>query len=184
MDLRDLSKSMVLFENRHKIIDSLDSILQQIGVPADLIGGVALGSYNYTRNTEDIDILIDRSDYDKVANVIINNGGSSLGKNNKFYLSGYTVQICYSGLKVRHTTFKKPSNAEPGLKVIGLPQLLLMKIEAGISQFRHRADFIELVKRNNISLQYLEDHVFGSLDKMARAQAIELWKRALEERTS
>jgi hypothetical protein len=59
-----------------------------------------------------------------------------------------------------------------------------MKIEAGISQFRHRADFIELVKRNNISLQYLEDHVFGSLDKMARTQAIELWKRAQEELAS
>jgi hypothetical protein len=184
MNLHDLSRLMTLFENRRGVIDVLNSILQQINVPADLIGGVALGSYNYIRNTEDIDILIDKSDYDKVANAIIRAGGNSLGKNNKFSLSGHTIQICYSGLKVRHTTFKRPSNTEPGLKVIDLPQLLLMKIEAGISQFRHRADFIELVKRNDISLQYLEDHVFGSLDKMARAQAIELWKRAQEERTS
>jgi hypothetical protein len=175
---------MTLFENRRGVIDALNNILQQINVPADLIGGVALGSYNYIRNTEDVDILIDKSDYDRVANAIVRTGGDSLGKNNKFSLSGHTIQICYSGLKVRHTTFKKPSNTEPGLKVIDLPQLLLMKIEAGISQFRHRADFIELVKRNNISLQYLEDHVFGSLDKMAIAQAIELWKRAQEERVS
>jgi hypothetical protein len=49
----------------------------------------------------------------------------------------------------------------------------VMKIEAGISQFRHRADFIELVKRNDISLEYLEKNVFGSLDKMEKAQAIE-----------
>jgi hypothetical protein len=184
MNLHDLSISMTLFENRHKVIDTLNIILQQAGVPADLIGGVALGSYNYTRNTEDVDILIDRSDYDKVANAIIKNGGDSLGKNNKFSLSGYTIQLYYSGLKVRHTTFKKPSNTKAGLKVIDLPQLLVMKIEAGISQFRHRADFIELVKRNDISLQYLEDNVFGSLDEMARAQAIELWKRAQEERAS
>jgi hypothetical protein len=175
---------MTLFENRHKVIDFLNNILRQTGVPADLIGGVALGSYNYVRNTEDVDILIDRSDYDKVANAIIKNGGSSFGKNNKFLLSGHTIQLCYSGLKVRHTTFKKPSNTKAGLKVIDLPQLLVMKIEAGISQFRHRADFIELVKRNNISLQYLENNVFSSLDKMARIQAVELWKRAQEEQAS
>jgi hypothetical protein len=175
---------MTLFENRRNVIDTLNDMLRQVDVPADIIGGVALGSYNYVRNTECIDILIDKSDYDKVANAIIEHGGSSLGKNNKFSLFGHTIQICYSGLKVRHTIFKKPSNTKPGLRVIDLPQLLIMKIEAGISQFRHRADFIELVKRNDISMQYLEDYVFGSLDKMARIQAIELWKRAQEERAS
>jgi hypothetical protein len=93
MGLSDLSKSMALFENRHIVIDILDSLLQQIDIPADLIGGVALGSYNYIRNTEDVDILIDRSDYDKVADAIIKSGGDSLGKNNKFSLSGHTLKF-------------------------------------------------------------------------------------------
>lgn len=172
---------MILFENRSSVIDILDELLQNIGVPADLIGGVALGAYNYIRNTEDVDILINKSDYTKVADAIIQNSGLFLGKNNKFSLAGHTIQICYDGLKVQKTIFKKPANHKPGLRVIDLPELLVMKIEAGINQFRHRADFIELVKRNNISLEYLEDNVFGLLDKMAKAQAIELWKRAQEE---
>lgn len=172
---------MFLFENRDNIIDVLDKILRDISVPADLIGGVALGAYNYIRNTEDIDILINQSDYSKVADAIVQNGGNPLGKNNKFSLAGHTVQVCYSGLKVRQTTFKKPSNTKAGLKVINLPQLLIMKIEAGMNQHRHRTDFIELVKRNNISLQYLKDHVFGSLNPTAKQQAISLWKTAQEE---
>ena len=181
MELRSLSASMALFESRNTIIDVLDRILHDIGVPADLIGGVALGAYNYVRNTEDVDILINKSDYDKVANTIVDSGGRYLGKENKFALSGHTIQIYYSGLKVRQTTFKQPSNTKAGLKVVDLPILLVMKIEAGVNQFRHRADFIELVKRNNISLRYLEDNVFGSLDKLTKQQAVALWKRAQSE---
>jgi hypothetical protein len=172
---------MFLFENRDSIIDVLDKILRDVDVPADLIGGMALGAYNYVRNTEDIDILIDKLNYSKVADAIVQNGGNPLGKNNKFSLSGYTVQVCYSGLKVRQTTFKKPSNTKAGLKVIDLPQLLIMKIEAGMNQHRHRTDFIELVKRNNISLQYLKDHVFGSLGETEKQLAVALMEIAKKE---
>ena len=172
---------MALFENRSSIIDILDKLLRSIGVPADLIGGVALGAYNYIRNTENIDILINKSDYSKVADAIVKSGGDSLGKNNKFSLAGYTVQICYDGLKVRQTIFRKPSNTEAGLKVIDLPQLLIMKIEAGVNQHRHRTDFIELVKRNNISLEYLEDNVFEAIGKTEKQLAIALLKIAKKE---
>lgn len=182
MNLRNLSQSMFLLENRDSVIDVLDRILCNAKIPADLIGGVALGSYNYIRNTEDVDILINQIDYSKIADAIITNGGHSVGKENKFVLFGHTIQICYDGLKVRDTTFKKPTNTEAGLKVIDLPKLLVMKIEAGMNQYRHRADFVELVKRNNISRQYLEDNVLGLLDKLTKQQAISLWKVAQKER--
>jgi hypothetical protein len=155
--------------------------LQKIDVPADLIGGVALGSYNYIRNTEDVDILIDKSNFSKVANAIVDSGGQYLGKENKLSLFGHTIQICYNGLKVHKTIFPKPSNTIAGLSVIGLPNLLAMKIEAGMSQQRHRSDFVELVKRNNISLEYLKDNVYQLLDKDSIRWGLALWKIAKKE---
>jgi hypothetical protein len=168
-------------EERQSIIDLLDKILKQIKVAADLIGGVALQYYGYKRYTEDIDLLIDRSNYDVLANAIINTGGFSLGKNNRFELNNYQIQICYDGLKVGDTIFPKPSSSSHGLNVISLKILLKMKMEAGMNRAKDRADFIELIKRGKISKEYIETELFPILSKMQQRTALVLWNKASKE---
>lgn len=43
MKLSALSDKLLLLENIPKVLDALDLLLQNIGVPADLIGGIILG---------------------------------------------------------------------------------------------------------------------------------------------
>lgn len=181
MDLRSLSRDFVLLEERQSIVDLLDKILKQINVAADLIGGVALQYYGYKRYTEDIDLLINRNDYDALANAIVSAGGFSLGKNNRFELNNYQIQLCYNGLKVSDTVFPKPSSNNPGLNVISLKVLLKMKIEAGMNRAKDRADFIELIKRGKINKEYIETELYPILSKMQQQTASALWDKASKE---
>ena len=181
MDLRALSQSMMLFENRDSIIDVLDQLLSKISVAADLIGGVALQYYDYRRNTEDIDILISQENYEKLADAIVAAGGTSLGKNNRFELNQYQIQLCYAGQTVRGTTFPEPSSGKPGLNVVSLKLLLKMKLDAGMDRAKDRADFIELVKRNKISRDYILNELSPILPKMQQQLAYVLWDKASKE---
>lgn len=180
MSLSALSDNLVLFENRGRLLESLDSLLRTANVPADVIGGVALGFYNYVRNTEDIDILIQKSDYDTVANALVAKDAVWLGKE-KFSWLSYTIQICCGGQKIRDTEFPEPANTIPGLKPVSLSRLLAMKVEGGLNQFRHRADFIELVKRNKVGSESFESEVLSLLSPKARRTAIALWNKAQKE---
>ncbi len=181
MKLSDLSAKLLLFENIPHVLETLNQLLQDVGVPANLIGGVALGSYNYIRNTEDIDILIKQSDYEKVATALLSKGAVWLKKENKYSLQNHTVQICYGGLRVRDTIFPDPTNTTPGLVVIDLPRLLAMKIEGGMNQHRHRTDFIELVKRNNLDIEYIKTQVLSLLRPQQRQLALTLFEKAQKE---
>ena len=163
--LQKLSRTLTLLEDYQTTVDTLDGLLKRVDVAADLIGGVAVIYYGYVRNTGDIDILINRDDYGKVADAIVEAGGHTLGKNNKFELGQYVVQICYDGLKVRDTVFRKPESTKSGLNIVSLPSLLRMKVEGGMNQSRHRSDVIELIKRSKISKEYLDTEVIPLLTK-------------------
>ena len=181
MKLSNLSEKLLLLENIHHVLEALDQLLHSIGVPANLIGGIALGGYNYIRNTEDIDILIKQLDYEKVATALLSKGAIWLNKENKYSWQNHTVQICYGGLKVRDTIFPDPTNTTPGLTIIDLPRLLAMKVEGGMNQHRHRTDFIELVKRNNLDIEYIKTQVVPLLQSQQRQLAMALFEKAQKE---
>lgn len=181
MNLSSLSQKLLLLENIPRVLEGLNRLLQDIGVPADLIGGVALSNYNYVRNTEDVDILIKKSDYSAVANALVSNGAVWLNKENKYSWQNHTIQICYGGLKVRDTVFLDPANTTPGLTVIDLPRLLAMKVEGGMNQHRHRTDFIELIKRNDLDIDYIKGQVVPLLKPLQQQLAMALFDKAQDE---
>ena len=142
---------------------------------------VAISSYNYIRNTEDIDILIKQSDYEKVVTTLLSKGAVWLHKENKYSWQNNIVQICYGGLRVRDTIFPDPTNVAPGLTVIDLPRLLAMKVEGGMNQHRHRTDYIELVKRNNLTAEYIKEHVLPLLRLQQQQLAMVMFDKAQKE---
>ena len=66
MKLEQLSKALLL-ENHEHTIQTVDRLLKQLNIAADLIGGAAVVHYGYIRNTDDVDILITRDNYGRVA---------------------------------------------------------------------------------------------------------------------
>jgi hypothetical protein len=181
MELSDLAAKWLLLENVPRVLEALDRLLKNISVPANLIGGVALGYYNYIRNTEDIDVLIKQLDYEKVVTALLSEGAHWLGKENKYDWQNHTIQVCYGGLRIRDTTLPDPTNTVPGLIVIDLPRLLAMKIEGGMHQHRHRTDFIELVKRNSLGVEYVRTRVLPLLQPQQQRLAMVLFEKGLKE---
>ena len=170
-----------LFESRDTLIQVLDAAAKSVGVPAMVIGGAALPKYGYKRTTEDIDIVTTVDDAYKVGDLLKGRKDFEFIGHSKFkHASGMKVYFCPEGVQAGHTKFPKPESNIPGLSYVSLPHLLAMKIQA--KRLRDRGDFAELVKRNDLSLKYIEDSVYPYLHEMDQKWAAHLWKQAQEER--
>ena len=182
--LTRLDQALTITENRNKLLTELNSFLQSLLIPANLIGGMALATYGYIRNTEDIDILIHQHNYSKLAQALTDKGAKP-EPNNKYKLNNTYIQIYYGGQQIHKNSpdkFPEPTTNTPGLTVIELPQLLAMKVQAGYSRAKDRADYIELIKRGSIPITTIETEVLPLLTKSGYKQlAKQLWKQAIIE---
>ena len=93
--------------------------------------------------------------------------------------SGLSINFCPEGVKAGHGKFPKPEGSEPGLHYVKLPSLLAMKIQA--KRQKDRGDYVELIKRNTIPWQFIEQEVLPLLSSMDKKWAEILWKQAQKE---
>lgn len=181
MKLDKLSKSLLLIENQNnpKLLQILDNISKVINIPIYIIGGMAVAQHGYSRYTNDIDILINTKDADNFIREISKRNFKPVGSNS-FTNGNMIINICTPDIKAGDVKFPSLPSNKPGLKVIDLPILLKMKIEA--NRYKDRADFVELVKANNLNGNYIEKNVLPLLSsKMSKKLAIALHNRALVE---
>jgi len=170
----------MLFEDRDKLLRQLDAIAKSVGVPAMVIGGAALSRYNYNRATEDIDIVTMVDDAKKLGDML--NGRRDfqfIGHSSFRHSSGVNINFCPEGVVAGHHRFPKPESDIPGLHFVSLPRLLAMKIQA--KRLKDRGDYAELVKRNDLTLDFIKENVWPLLSEMDRQWAVSLWQEAKEE---
>ena len=179
MKLKELRPSVIL-EAHSRLIDILDFLTKSINVSATIIGGSALPKYNYVRMTEDVDLLMTVADAQKFGDLLVKRNDFSFIGHSKFrHSSGIDINLCPEGVVVGHTKFPKPEISVSGIHYIDLPHLLVMKIQA--KRQKDRGDYVELIKRNGLSLKYVEENVYPLLGGMDKQWAVYYWKQAQKE---
>lgn len=176
-----LNSALLLVEsgNNSKLLGILQSAATELSIPIYIIGGMAVANYGYQRFTNDIDILIYTNDSSNLANWLFKRGFVDQGRNH--LVNGpMVINICTPDVVAGTTKFPPIPSNTPGVKVIDLPRLLAMKLDA--NRYKDRADFVELVKANKISLDYITNQVAPLVqNQMAKRMATTLWKKAQAE---
>jgi len=116
-------------------------------IPAAIVGGIATRAYSPERKTQDIDVLVAHARHDEAAQRLRNLGWKNDG--NLFFPNGllglYGTAWLKDGLKLdlmstdqawAEEALAQFSYDQTGLRVIGLPYLVMMKIDSarGIDQ--------------------------------------------------
>ena len=171
-----------LFENKNNLLNLLDDITKKLNIPATIIGGAALPKYNYNRATEDIDLITTVENAYTLGNELTKLSSFKFIGHSKFmHNSGIAINFCPEGIQAGHYKFPPPESNKPGLSYISLPKLLSMKIQS--KRLKDRADYVELIKRNNLTIDYIDDKVIPLLGKMDKKWASYLYNQAQKEIT-
>ncbi|MDP1712492.1 MAG: hypothetical protein Q8K86_08550 [Candidatus Nanopelagicaceae bacterium] len=183
-NLHNLQRCLNLFEDKQSLIAELDALAKSLGIPAMVIGGAALPTYNFVRLTEDVDLITTVDDAHKLGDALLKTGHFQFVGHSKFkHDSGLEVNFCPEGVRTHQSsikTFPSTEDKTPGLHVVSLPRLLAMKVEA--RRMRDRGDVVELVKRNGLTRQWMEENVLPLLTGMGGKLAMDLWKEAQKEK--
>lgn len=175
------TRCFCLTESRQTLIPELDKLAKANKISAMIIGAAAMPKYNYIRSTEDIDIITTADDAYKFGDLLNATGQFEFIGHSKFkhVKTGLDVNFCPEGVKAGDTTFPKQETNAPGLNYVSLPLLLALKIKA--KRLRDRADYVELIKRNHLDLEYINENVLPLLNKTDAKWAITFWNKAQKE---
>jgi hypothetical protein len=130
---------------REKLSIDMESLFGDI--PAAVVGGVATRAYSPERKTKDIDVLVDHARYDEAVRGLKalgwrNDGelffsNSLLGLYGSAWLKdGQKLDVLATDQRWAQEALSQKAYDQTGLRVIGLPYLVLMKIDSarGIDQ--------------------------------------------------
>jgi hypothetical protein len=167
----------------HRTLVKITRRLDELGIPYALAGGMAMFYHGYRRFTEDVDILITREALEEIHSRLEGLGymppfkGS---KNVRDTESGVRIDFIVAGGypgdgKPKPVTFPNPEDVTviiDGVRCIGLPTLLELKITSGTAPHRLKdlADAQELIKVLNLGLDFADQ-----LHPSVREKYRELW---------
>lgn len=193
-----MSESARFFDGTSKLHETLRALrarFDELAIPYAVIGGIALTAHGYARMTDDIDVLITRSDLKKLHAELVGRGyrpafegskslrDTSTGVKIEFVLTG---DFPGSG-HVQPVSFPDPTRAEiveyDGVRVIGLARLVELKLASGMTggadRSRDLVDVQQLIKTLRLPRAFA-----GGLHEYVRTRYEELWDalRASEKR--
>lgn len=164
---------------------SLRALLDAIGRPYRIVGGVAVIHHGYVRATRDLDVLVDDSaleDTPELDELLARLGFSRSGPRQLRHETGVTVDLLVAGSpspRVGEVPYPQPealgaSERDPAF--VDLAGLVLLKLIARRAQ--DRADVGALLKRRTESHRL---HLEVALPPERRALLRKLWREAREE---
>ncbi len=129
--------------------------LKKESISHALIGGFALAAYGVARATQDIDLLVDGSDKQKVKEIMIVAGFKVVHESNEvLQLSGIgQLDILYANREasLKMLSHSKVLNQFP-VSVVSLEDLIALKIQAYVNdpkrEFQDKADILALLQNN------------------------------------
>ena len=147
-------------------VKSLSSVLKDNNITYVYIGGVARNQYGYNRMTEDIDILVDKADKDKMSKLPIGRIRElSKGSLRRFKLHNPAtpIDVLYTGDHagnkdgIEYKDFMKDSKLIKGELFLSLEGLIKYKLSSGIYghlRFKDFDDIVVLIERNKLPQDY------------------------------
>src|SRR5439155_12706765 len=139
----------------HRTLREITSRLDQLQIPYAIVGAMALFIHGFRRFTEDVDLLVTRESMDQVIQELEGlgyvqpRGTSTKLRDTK---TGVRIEFLISGGfpgdgKPKPVVFPDPAsdtiNVE-GLKVLGLPSLINLKLASGISAAHRMKDLVDV----------------------------------------
>lgn len=178
-----LNKALLVIENKSddksEVLHDLENASESINIPITIIGGMAVAAHNYPRYTSDIDIIVKSSDAKKLADYLLNINYENIGQNKLKHSNGAIINICAEGVNVGSLSFPAPPNLS-GVFIAELPFLLALKSEA--NRYKDRADVVELIKRNNLTIDYIKKQVIPLIrNNISKMRIKKLYDVAIKE---
>jgi hypothetical protein len=173
----------------HQTLREITRRLDQIGVAYAVVGGMALFAHGFRRFTEDVALLVTRDSMNRVIQELeglgyVRPAGSSTKLRDtqtrvriEFLISG---QFPGDG-KPKPVAFPDPAGRVVdigGLKVLGLPELVDLKLASGLSaahRLKDLSDVQELIRVLKLPRDFAE-----KLNPYGRDKFIELWTAVAE----
>jgi hypothetical protein len=182
-------ESMRYFEGRselHRTLVKLQKNFDKLGISYVVIGGMALAAHGSVRMTEDIDVLVTRSDLAKVHERMVGRGYVRLFEGSKHVRDAETrvkIEFVIAGGfpgdgKPKPISFPDPADAEPvehdGVKFIGLARLIELKLASGMTGGPERAkDLVDV--QQLVTVLHLPRDFTNGLNPAVHAKFHELW---------
>jgi hypothetical protein len=184
-----MSEGSLFFDGEGRVQKSLQRIagrLDELGIPYAVAGGMALFAHGYQRFTDDIDILMTREDLNRIHEELDGRGWIrpfSTSKNLRDAQTGVRIEFLISGGfpgdgKPKPVMFPAPVDVAVeigGIKYVGLPAFIELKLASGMSGQNREKDFVdvgELIRR----LQ-LPESLANSLNPFVRESYQNLWRK-------
>lgn len=169
----------------HETLKRISQRLTEVGVPYAIVGGMALFRHGHRRFTEDVDILIEKTDLKKIHDNLTGLGYTPLFEGSKNLRDTQTrvkIEFLLSGGfpgdgKEKPVAFPSPASvAEPsgGIAYVNLASLIELKLASGMSgtdRMKDLSDVQELIKCLGLSLNFE-----SSLHEYVRPKYRELWE--------
>jgi predicted nucleotidyltransferase len=140
---------------------SITKIFKEKDINFCIIGGSILSIYNYNRTTEDIDLLVDAKDRNKIKDLPIGYirdiGFSKNGKRLKLHSPETPIDIIYTyenDVEFMNQPIKKISKIINGVPILKLENLIEFKLYA--NRRRDLSDVFELIIRNNLPKTFMD----------------------------
>lgn len=169
----------------HATLERICRRLNELKLPYSILGGMALFKHGFRRFTEDVDILIQKSDLKTIHQHLIGLGYVPLfegSKNLRDTQSGVRIEFLLAGSypgdgKEKPVSFPSPSDVSEvsgEIAYVNLPTLIELKLASGISgtdRLKDLADVQELIKLLSLPRDYSH-----KLNEYVRPKFEELWQ--------
>ncbi len=171
------------------IFQLVSNLMLKEKVSCILIGGFAVNFYKVSRNTADVDFLITKEDFDKIAGILIHEGFKQLSSHENFahFQDSGMGSIGVDFMFVDRETFEKMQQEGQRFKVgknefivPSLNHLIALKLHSMKFNFKDRLakdfpDIIGLIRTNHLNIH---DNQFKELCLKYGSQ--EIYQRILE----
>jgi len=185
-----LSEGSRHFDERSAVFAALEKItrrLDELQIPYAVVGGMALFHHGFRRFTEDVDILVSKSDLKRIHERLEGLGYLPLRKHSKHLRdteNGVRIEFLTSGDypgdgQKKPVAFPEPSAVSQragSISYVALPTLVELKLASGMSgagRLRDLSDVMELIKLLNLPRDFAQQ-----LDPFVREKYLELWKQS------
>ena len=183
-----LKEGSLHFEEKNKVHETLRRItkrLSDLGIPYAVVDGMAMFAHGYRRFTDDVDLLVTRESMDRVIAELEGLGyvqppGTSTKLRDT--TSGVRIEFLISGQypgdgKPKPVAFPEPQNVSvelDGIRYLGLPSLIELKLASGLTGGVHRQkDIVHVIKL--IKSLNLPAEMANQLNEFVRPKYLELW---------
>jgi predicted nucleotidyltransferase len=172
---------LMLLEELYSPVQQLPQIVRDFdenNIKYCVVGGIAVNIYNYSRYTDDIDLIVSKKSFNLIEKVLIGSGYTFRpgSKKNLYYHAGpkkIAIDILIEGDKEGSVLIPNPKLVRMkigGIWYLSLEKLIEMKLNAG--RTKDYDDVSRLIEYNNLTKKYV-----NKLSKSVRTKFLELLER-------